>query len=160
MAISDSSALIAILDAAADAGARALRDARKHKSRSHRLETFRAAADLIPVHLLRVGARQPFDPNFAVTKTESRPGRSALMVAHCAGMVDLVALPVWVGTLIANSGLDPQQAGGLVTLFLEGAVARHARQNHGLRQPRLCSHGNRGGGGSELLPHWIRGVAQ
>ena len=37
-------------------------------------------------------------------------------------MVDLVALPVWVGTLIQHYKLDPQQAGGLVTLFLIGAV--------------------------------------
>ena len=29
---------------------------------------------------------------------ESRRGRAALMVAHCAGMVDLVALPVWMGS--------------------------------------------------------------
>lgn len=57
-----------------------------------------------------------------MTGTESWAGRIALMVAHCAGMVDLVALPVWVGTLIANYELDPQQAGGLVTLFLVGAV--------------------------------------
>ncbi len=57
------------------------------------------------------------------TSTERWPGRAALMVAHCAGMVDLVALPVWVGTLIAHYGLDPQQAGGLATLFLVGAVA-------------------------------------
>ncbi|MCG2592399.1 MFS transporter [Ramlibacter sp. XY19] len=49
-------------------------------------------------------------------------GRIALMVAHCAGMVDLVALPVWVGTLIARYGFDPQQAGALATLFLAGAV--------------------------------------
>lgn len=35
-----------------------------------------------------------------MTTTEKWPGRIALMVAHCAGMVDLVALPVWVGTLI------------------------------------------------------------
>ena len=49
-------------------------------------------------------------------------GRIALMVAHCAGMVDLVALPVWVGTLIAHYKLDPQQAGLLATLFLAGAV--------------------------------------
>jgi predicted MFS family arabinose efflux permease len=49
-------------------------------------------------------------------------GRAALMVAHCAGMVDLVALPVWVGTLISRYGFDPQQAGGLATLFLAGAV--------------------------------------
>jgi predicted MFS family arabinose efflux permease len=50
------------------------------------------------------------------------PSRIALMVAHCAGMVDLVALPVWVGTLITRYGLDPQQAGTLATLFLLGAV--------------------------------------
>ena len=57
------------------------------------------------------------------TTSERWPGRIALMVAHCAGMVDLVALPVWVGTLIAYYGFDPQQAGGLATLFLVGAVA-------------------------------------
>jgi predicted MFS family arabinose efflux permease len=49
-------------------------------------------------------------------------GTAALMVAHCAGMVDLVALPVWVGTLIGVYHLDPQQAGLLATLFLAGAV--------------------------------------
>lgn len=53
---------------------------------------------------------------------DSTRGRLALMVAHCAGMVDLVALSVWVGALIAHYGLDPQQAGGLPTLFLVGAV--------------------------------------
>lgn len=53
---------------------------------------------------------------------DSRRGRFALMVAHCAGMVDLVALSVWVGALIAQYGLDPQRAGGLPTLFLVGAV--------------------------------------
>jgi predicted MFS family arabinose efflux permease len=57
-----------------------------------------------------------------MTTTEKWPGRIALMVAHCAGMVDLVALPVWVGTLITVYHFDPQQAGGLATLFLLGAV--------------------------------------
>ena len=57
-----------------------------------------------------------------MTTTEKWPGRIALMVAHCAGMVDLVALPVWVGTLISAYKFDPQQAGGIVTLFLLGAV--------------------------------------
>lgn len=56
------------------------------------------------------------------TTTASRRGRAALMVAHCAGMVDLVALPVWVGSLIQHYRFDPQQAGGLATLFLLGAV--------------------------------------
>src|SRR5512138_198791 len=53
---------------------------------------------------------------------ESRRGRAALMVAHCAGMVDLVALSVWVGVLITHYGFNPQQAGGLPTLFLAGVV--------------------------------------
>jgi predicted MFS family arabinose efflux permease len=55
-------------------------------------------------------------------RTTSTFGHVTLMVAHCAGMVDLVALPVWVGTLIQHYQLDPQQAGGLATLFLIGAV--------------------------------------
>jgi predicted MFS family arabinose efflux permease len=46
----------------------------------------------------------------------------ALMVAHCAGMVDLISLPVWVGALMTKYALDPQEAGALVTLFLIGAV--------------------------------------
>jgi predicted MFS family arabinose efflux permease len=54
--------------------------------------------------------------------TESRRGRLALMVAHCAGMLDLVALPIWVGALMSHYRFDPQQAGGLATLFLIGAV--------------------------------------
>ncbi len=56
------------------------------------------------------------------TLDERWPARIALMVAHCAGMVDLVALPVWVGTLITRYGFDPQRAGALATLFLLGAV--------------------------------------
>ena len=55
-------------------------------------------------------------------KTDSARGRFALMAAHCAGMIDLVALPVWVGTLVAHYRFDPQQAGLLATLFLVGAV--------------------------------------
>lgn len=55
-------------------------------------------------------------------RTDSTRGRIALMVAHCAGMVDLVALPIWVGTLVSSYGLDPQRAGLLATLFLLGAL--------------------------------------
>ncbi|MGV7215214.1 MFS transporter [Bradyrhizobium sp. UFLA05-112] len=58
--------------------------------------------------------------------TETWSGRIPLMVAHCAGMVDLVALPVWVGTLIERYKFTPQQAGGLATLFLLGAVLSSA----------------------------------
>ena len=58
-----------------------------------------------------------------MNSTDNLRSRIALMAAHCAGMVDIVALPVWVGTLIARFGFDPQQAGALATLFLGGAVA-------------------------------------
>jgi predicted MFS family arabinose efflux permease len=53
-------------------------------------------------------------------------GSIALVVAHCAGMIDLVALPVWVGALVERFGFRPQEAGALVTFFLLGAVAASA----------------------------------
>ncbi|MBI5717198.1 MAG: MFS transporter [Burkholderiales bacterium] len=56
------------------------------------------------------------------TPIDSRRGRIALMVGHCAGMVDLVALPIWIGALVAHYRFDPQQAGALATLFLLGVV--------------------------------------
>lgn len=54
-------------------------------------------------------------------RIESTRGIVALMVSHCAGMLDLIALPLWVGTLIAQYRFNPQQAGTLPTLFLIGA---------------------------------------
>lgn len=54
--------------------------------------------------------------------TESTRGRIVLVVGHVAGMVDLVALPVWVGTLMQVYRLDAQKAGALVTMFLLGVV--------------------------------------
>lgn len=56
------------------------------------------------------------------TPSLGKPAIAALLVAHCAGMVDLVALPVWMGALIAHHQFDPQRAGALVTLFLAAAV--------------------------------------
>lgn len=53
---------------------------------------------------------------------DSRRGRFALMAGHCAGMIDLVALPVWVGALIGQYGMAPQRAGALATLFLAAVV--------------------------------------
>lgn len=46
----------------------------------------------------------------------------ALTIGHIAGMIDLAALPIWVGTLIVGYSLLPAQAGGLATLFLLGVV--------------------------------------
>ena len=54
--------------------------------------------------------------------TDSLMGRIALYFGHVAGMIDMVALPVWVGTLISQFHLSPQKAGGLATLFLIGVV--------------------------------------
>jgi MFS family permease len=49
-------------------------------------------------------------------------GRATLMLCHFAGMVDLIALPVWVGTLAQHYGFDLEHAGMIVTAFLLGAV--------------------------------------
>jgi predicted MFS family arabinose efflux permease len=57
-----------------------------------------------------------------MTSADTLRGRAALMVAHCAGLIDLVALPVWIGSLVAQFGFSPREAGALVTLFLAGAV--------------------------------------
>ena len=47
----------------------------------------------------------------------------ALLLGHCAGMLDLVGLPVWVGAnLIGFYEFDPQKAGLLATVFLLCAV--------------------------------------
>jgi predicted MFS family arabinose efflux permease len=47
----------------------------------------------------------------------------ALLLGHCAGMLDLVALPLWVGAnLIGYYQFDPQKAGLLATAFLLCAV--------------------------------------
>lgn len=54
---------------------------------------------------------------------DSFKGRSVLLLAHIAGMIDMVALPVWVGAaLIGQYRFSPQQAGGMVTIYLIGAV--------------------------------------
>jgi predicted MFS family arabinose efflux permease len=57
----------------------------------------------------------------SLPRIESVRGTFALMVAHCAGMLDLVGLPLWVGTLVSHYQFNPQQAGSLPTLFLIGA---------------------------------------
>jgi len=46
----------------------------------------------------------------------------ALVISHMGGMIDLAALPVWVGTIIAAYAFMPAEGGLIVTLFLVGAV--------------------------------------
>ncbi|WP_321926428.1 MFS transporter [Burkholderia sp. BCC1998] len=57
-----------------------------------------------------------------MSKVESWRTRAVLIVCHVAGMIDMVALPVWVGNFVERYGFNSQQAGGLVTLFLIGVV--------------------------------------
>ncbi len=54
--------------------------------------------------------------------TESATGKLVLAIAYVAGMVDMVALPVWVGALMQHYQFSPTQAGLTVTLFLGGIV--------------------------------------
>lgn len=65
------------------------------------------------------------------------PSAAALVIGHVAGMIDLAALPVWVGVaLIGRFGLSPQLAGGMVTVYLLCVVA--ASLWLGPRVPRLA----------------------
>ena len=58
-----------------------------------------------------------------VAGTERWSGRMVLMLAHIAGMIDLVALPVWVGAaLIGQYRFSPTQAGAMVTAYLAAVV--------------------------------------
>ena len=58
--------------------------------------------------------------------TESLVGRLVLMLGHVAGMLDLVILPLWVGGMMATYKFQPQEAGGIVTMFLLGVLASNA----------------------------------
>ena len=57
-----------------------------------------------------------------MTTTNTFGGKAVLTLAHVAGMVDKVALPVWIGALVKHYGYNAQQAGITVTLFLVGVV--------------------------------------
>ena len=56
-----------------------------------------------------------------LTTRTNKAALAALVVCHCAGMLDMVALPVWVGALVERYGFSASQAGGMVTLYLGGA---------------------------------------
>lgn len=57
-----------------------------------------------------------------MTTPDSFGGKAALTLAHVVGMVDMVALPVWIGALMQHYKYSPPQAGITVTLFLLGVV--------------------------------------
>jgi len=52
----------------------------------------------------------------------TRTSVGALLIGHCAGMIDLISLPVWIGVLVGSLGYSPQVAGQTVTLFLLAVV--------------------------------------
>jgi MFS family permease len=66
---------------------------------------------------------QPAGVSLVQATKYTRSGVIALMLAHVAGLIDLVALPLWVGTLVQHYKLDFEHAGMTVTLFLLGVVA-------------------------------------
>lgn len=70
-------------------------------------------------------------------------GRVVLMLGHLAGMIDLVALPVWMGVLVQAYRCDLEHAGMVVSAFLLGAVVASLfaapRFNHLPR--RICAVG-------------------
>lgn len=58
---------------------------------------------------------------------DSVKGWTSLVLCHCSGLIDLVAMPVWIGiVLIGMYGLAPQSAGILVSCFLGAAVLSSA----------------------------------
>ncbi|MDE8344982.1 MAG: hypothetical protein POH28_02225 [Acidocella sp.] len=54
--------------------------------------------------------------------SENLPGRATLLISHVGGMVDLVALPLWISGLIASAHFLPQKAGALVSLYIFGVM--------------------------------------
>lgn len=48
---------------------------------------------------------------------------TCLVLGHLGGMVDFVVLPLWIGALMQSRGMNAQQAGLLVTLYIVGVFA-------------------------------------
>lgn len=61
-----------------------------------------------------------------VTTPDTLGGKAVLTLGHVAGMIDMVALPLWIGALMQHYRYSPAQAGLTVTLFLLGVVVASA----------------------------------
>lgn len=61
-----------------------------------------------------------------MNKLNSMASYATLSICHMAGMIDLAALPLWVGSLMNFYGLTAPQAGLVVTTFLVGVMAASA----------------------------------
>jgi predicted MFS family arabinose efflux permease len=57
-----------------------------------------------------------------MTRSNTVGGKVVLSIGHVAGMIDMVALPLWIGNLMQHYGFSPVQAGLTVTLFLFSVV--------------------------------------
>lgn len=57
-----------------------------------------------------------------MANSNSVGGKVVLSIGHVAGMIDMVALPLWIGNLMQHYGFSPVQAGLTVTLFLFSVV--------------------------------------
>ncbi|MFK7842913.1 MAG: MFS transporter [Sphingorhabdus sp.] len=53
---------------------------------------------------------------------DSFRGRAALTIAQGCAVIEIGALPLWMGSLIGHYGFDPQEAGSMVSLYMAGAV--------------------------------------
>lgn len=53
---------------------------------------------------------------------DTRKGWIALCIIQCACMIDLAAIPLWVGTLMESYRFDARQAGALASLYIGSAV--------------------------------------
>lgn len=58
-----------------------------------------------------------------MTTTMAFGSKAVLALGHVAGLIDMVALPVWVGVLIQHYGYSPERAGVTVTCFLFAVLA-------------------------------------
>lgn len=56
-----------------------------------------------------------------MTTPDTAGGKAVLTIGHVAGLIDMVALPLWIGALIQFYHFSPEQAGSTVSLFLLGA---------------------------------------
>lgn len=61
-----------------------------------------------------------------MTRLDSWGGKTVLTIAHVCGMIDLVAPPLWIGTLMQHYGYSAARAGITLTLFLLGVVLASA----------------------------------
>ncbi|MCM2294016.1 MFS transporter [Allorhizobium sp. BGMRC 0089] len=61
-----------------------------------------------------------------MTRLNSFKGHVGLSLCHMTGMIDMAALPLWIGALMQYYGLAAPEAGLIVTTFLVGVIVASA----------------------------------